>query len=93
MLKFQYKLRLDERVRAKCPRHPRYNPEEGRNIKGVCSTCFNVYDLYQARLAMDAAVREFVRRAGPWAVAREPRRKKSAGPEPQEPAAPPPEGV
>jgi hypothetical protein len=27
MLKFRYKLRLDERVRAKCPRHPRYDPK------------------------------------------------------------------
>jgi hypothetical protein len=38
-------------VKAKCNRHPRYNPErEGRGgIKGGCSTCFSLFDLHQAR--------------------------------------------
>ena len=69
MLQFTYKLKLTERVKAKCNRHPRYNPEkDGRaGIRGGCSTCFSLYDLHQARLALDAAQREFVRRAGPWA--------------------------
>jgi hypothetical protein len=31
MLRLQYKLRLNERITAKCSRHPRYNPEiDGR---------------------------------------------------------------
>jgi hypothetical protein len=78
MLKFNYKLTVKERVKAKCARHPQYNPEKhGRGkIIGGCSTCFNLYDLLEARNKLDAAVREFVRRAGPWAVAREPRKKK-----------------
>ena len=69
MLQFTYKLKLTERVKAKCSRHPRYNPEkDGRaGIRGGCSTCFSLYDLHQARLALDAAQRDFVRRAGPWA--------------------------
>ena len=41
MFQFTYKLKVAERVKAKCERHPRYNPErEGRGgIKGGCSTC------------------------------------------------------
>ena len=85
MLKFNYKLTVKERVKAKCPRHPRYNPErDGRGgIVGTCTACYRLYDLLEARNKLDAAVREFVRRAGPWAVAREPRKKK-----PQPPAEP-----
>jgi hypothetical protein len=64
MLQFTYKLKLTERVKAKCSRHPRYNPvKDGRaGVRGGCSTCFSLYDLHQARIALDAAQREFVRR-------------------------------
>jgi hypothetical protein len=80
MFQFTYKLKLTERVKAKCSRHPRYNPvKDGRaGIRGGCSTCFSLYDLQQARIALDAAQREFVRRAGPWARQREPRQRKAA---------------
>jgi hypothetical protein len=68
MLKFNYKLTVKERVKAKCPRHPRYNPErDGRGgIIGTCTACYSLYDLQEARNKLDAAVREFMRRAGPW---------------------------
>ena len=68
MFQFNYKLKVSERVKAKCDRHPRYNPvREGRGgIKGGCSTCFSLFDLHQARLSLDAAHREFLRRALPW---------------------------
>jgi hypothetical protein len=81
MLQFTYKLKITERVKGKCSRHPRYNPEkDGRaGIHGACSCCFSLYDLYQARIALDAAQREFIRRAAPWARSREPRRTKAAG--------------
>jgi hypothetical protein len=38
MFQFNYKLKVAERVKAKCGRHPRYNPErDGRGgIKGGC---------------------------------------------------------
>ena len=50
MFQFSYKLKVAERVKAKCQRHPRYNPErDGRGgIKGGCSTCFSLFDLHQA---------------------------------------------
>lgn len=68
MLKFTHKVQLRERVTAKCDRHPRYNPEkDGRSgIKGGCSTCWNLYDLLQARQKLDDAVKEFLRRSSPW---------------------------
>jgi hypothetical protein len=76
MLQFTYKLKITERVKGKCNRHPRYNPEkDGRaGIRGACSCCFSLYDLYQARVALDVAQREFIRRAAPWTRPRERRR-------------------
>jgi len=73
MLQFTYKLKITERVKGKRSRHPRYNPEkDGRaGIRGACSCCFSLYDLYQARIALDAAQREFIRRAAPWARTRQ----------------------
>ena len=75
MLQFSYKLKVSERVKAKCERHPRYNPErDGREgIKGGCSTCFSLYDLHQARLILDSAHREFLRKALPWTHSTTPR--------------------
>jgi hypothetical protein len=75
MFQFNYKLKVAERVKAKCERHPRYNPErEGRGgIKGGCSTCFSLFDLHQARLSLDVAHHEFLRRALPWAKIHPPR--------------------
>ncbi len=77
MLKFNYKETIREKVIAKCARHPRYNPEEdGRDgIKAGCGTCWTLHDLYQSRLKLDAAIHEFIRRAGPWARPRGTRRK------------------
>jgi hypothetical protein len=79
MLKFNYKQIIRERVAAKCERHPRYNPEkDGRNgIKDGCSTCWNLYDLHQARLRLDIAVREFLRRTAPWARPRARRKRRT----------------
>jgi hypothetical protein len=71
MLKFNYKQKINERIKAKCAKHPRYNPErEGRGgVKGGCTTCWQLYDLYQARVRLDAAVGDFLRRAVPWSAA------------------------
>lgn len=78
MLKFIQKVAVRESVVAKCQRHPRYNPEkDGRaGIKGGCSTCYSLYDLLEARESLDAAVHEFVRRAGPWARPRGSRKRR-----------------
>ncbi len=80
MLKLTYRQMIRERVTAKCDRHPRYNPEkDGRGgIKGGCKGCYDLYDLHQARLKLDAAIHEFVRRAGPWSRPHERRKGKSS---------------
>ena len=77
MFQFTYKLKVAERVKAKCDRHPRYNPErDGRGgIKGGCSTCFSLYDLHHARLTLDSAHREFLKKTLPWTRIRQPRAK------------------
>ena len=75
MFQFTYKLKITERIKAKCERHPRYNPErDGRGgIRGGCSTCFSLFDLFHARQTLDSAQREFLRRAAPWCHVRQPR--------------------
>lgn len=80
MLKFTYKAKIHERVAAKCARHPRYNPEkDGRGgIRGACHTCYQLYDLYKARVALDEALRHFIRMAAPWASYRARRAKASS---------------
>jgi hypothetical protein len=80
MFQFTYKLKVAGRVKGKCERHPRYNPErDGRGgIKGGCPACFSLYDLQQARLTLDAANRDFLRKAIPWARRSKPR----TGPQP-----------
>ena len=82
MLKFAYKLKIAERLTAKCSRHPRYNPEkDGRAaIKGGCSGCFALFDLYQSRLALEASAQKFQRLAAPWARPRQPRSQKRTPP-------------
>ncbi len=69
MFQFTYKLKIAERVKARCERHPRYNPQrDGRGgIKGGCSCCFTLLDLHQAKLTLEAAHRDFIRKAAPWA--------------------------
>ena len=73
MFQFTYKLKITERVKAKC--HPRYNPErDGRGgIRGGCSTCFSLFDLFHARQTLEAPQREFLRRAASWCCVRQPR--------------------
>jgi hypothetical protein len=70
VLQFAYQLTVKKRVKAKCPRHPKYDPaKQGRGaIVGGCSTCSDLLDLLEARTKLDAAAREFERRAGPWVV-------------------------
>ena len=68
LYKLHYKLKLSERVLAKCVKHPRYNPEtDGRSgIKERCSTCYTILNLFEAKASLDEAVRNFTKRASPW---------------------------
>jgi hypothetical protein len=80
MFEFTYKLKVAERVKDKCGRHPRYNPErDGRGgINGGCYACFSLYNLQQARLTLDAAHHDFLKKAVPWV--RRSRRRTGAEP-------------
>lgn len=82
MLKFKYKQTICERVVAKCSKHPRYNPERDgyAGIKGMCSTCCQLYKLHEARTRLDVAIREFTRLTGPWRVLPKPRRSATTNP-------------
>jgi hypothetical protein len=62
MIQFTHKLKLNERVKAKCSRHPRYNPEKEAiaGIRGGCCACWDIYHLPQSRVALDRAAREFM---------------------------------
>lgn len=68
LFKLRYKEKINEAVTAKCPRHPRFDPEQdGRaGLKDRCSTCYELLALHQSRLDLDLAIREFRRRAAPW---------------------------
>lgn len=68
MLRISYKLRLNESVRAKCERHPAYDPSEaGKDyIADRCSTCKEIFDVYEAKVSLDRAVKTFLMRVEPW---------------------------
>jgi len=65
MYRFSFKLKISEGVSAKCQRHPHYNPEkDGRGaVKGGCTACLALFDLYQSRIALEAAAHKFQRLA------------------------------
>ena len=68
MLKFNCRLRLNQTIRAKCDRHPAYDPStEGKDyISDRCATCKDIFDLFEAKLSLERALRNFERRAGAW---------------------------
>jgi hypothetical protein len=92
MLKFRFKLKINEAIEAKCPRHPRFHPEkEGHNSKNGCSTCPKLWNVYRATLGLERAVGLFYCASGLWIKYRQPRRKKvTAATEPPAAATEPP---
>jgi hypothetical protein len=77
VFRFNVKIRVSQRGRAKCSRHPHFDPSaEGFDvIRDSCSTCKDIKYLFEAQVALERATRDFVRRATPW----EARRKVSGG--------------
>ena len=55
MMSFTYRLKVRESVKAKCPRHPRYNPEhDGAGaIRDGCRYSVALYELYAGKLAVE----------------------------------------
>jgi hypothetical protein len=58
------------RFKAKCNRHPKYNPEDGQGaIRGGCAKCQQLFDIYKAYEKLTSLMRE---------VKREPEKAKAA---------------
>ena len=68
MLKFKLKLRLNSTVKAKCDRHPSYDPStKGKDyIEDRCASCKDILDLYEAKIHLELALKSFERRAEAW---------------------------
>jgi hypothetical protein len=61
-------MRLNQTIKAKCERHPLYDPSAAGNdyISDRCATCKDIFELYEAKISLEKAVRNFERRAGAW---------------------------
>jgi hypothetical protein len=71
MLKFRIDVRVRETLKAKCPRHPKYDPsaDEKLHTESGCSACSDIRALQTSRVALEDAVRAFERRSYQWRVA------------------------
>jgi hypothetical protein len=72
MLKFEINLRVKEKIRAKCTRHPKYDPSLDQRLhsESGCTACTDIRNLHAARIALEDAARAFERRAYQWRIAR-----------------------
>jgi hypothetical protein len=63
---------VNQTVKAKCERHPAYDPSvAGKDyISDRCATCKEILDLYDSMLSLDRAVKHFERRATFWQISR-----------------------
>ena len=66
--KIRFKRVINENIRARCTKHPKYDPEQDGHagIKDKCSACTDIFFLYEASEKLDKFIREFTRRAAPW---------------------------
>lgn len=47
------------RFKAKCNRHPTYNPEDGQGaIRGGCPKCLQLFEIYQAYLKLTTLMKQ-----------------------------------
>jgi hypothetical protein len=50
MLVLRFSVHIKLKLKGKCPKHPRFNPELGRGaIRGGCSECMALYEVVAAR--------------------------------------------
>jgi hypothetical protein len=75
MLAFRFSLHIKMKVKGKCPKHPRFNPEMGEGaIRGGCPDCSALYQVVEARDRATRALREFEDLATPYRVLRKARK-------------------
>jgi hypothetical protein len=73
MLKVTFSIRMKIRLKAKCSKHPGYNPEQGPGaIRGACLHCQRLCAVIAARDEVWAALRKFESLAEPYLVTRRP---------------------
>lgn len=72
MLTYRNRLKRKYSIKAKCSRHPRYNPERsGRGgIVGGCRGCEEVFDFWFLTKRLDAVLYEMDTAAGRWSPQR-----------------------
>lgn len=69
MMRLNVTLKFKRKYKAKCPRHPGYNPEQGRGaIRGGCAICNSLADVTTARDHLIEALSDFERLAEPYEV-------------------------
>lgn len=53
-------LRHSPAVRLKCPRHPLYNPQQGRAaIRGGCAVCEHLLEIHRTHMLREQLIRDF----------------------------------
>lgn len=76
MLKMNVKITIKRRLRAKCAKHPGYNPESGAGkIRGNCKQCRALFEVTQARDQLHEAAARFDELARAYEI---PRKKRSS---------------
>jgi hypothetical protein len=58
MLALRFSIHIKMKLKGKCPKHPRFNPEIGQGaIRGGCRECLAPYQVVAARDQAAAALR------------------------------------
>jgi hypothetical protein len=74
MLALRFAIHIKMKLKGKCPKHPRFNPEMGQGaIRGGCRECLALYQVVSARDQAAAALRQFEEVAAPYRVFPKPR--------------------
>jgi hypothetical protein len=77
MLALRFSIRIKVKLKGKCPKHPRFNPEIGQGaIRGGCRECLALYQVVAARDQAAAALRQFEEVAEPYRVFPKPRNRR-----------------
>ncbi|HTF64930.1 MAG TPA: hypothetical protein VK638_19810 [Edaphobacter sp.] len=71
MLKMSFTVRMKLRLKGRCSKHPRYNPEQGAGvIRGGCPLCLALYQIVAARDRATAALKVLEDVSTPYQVPR-----------------------
>jgi hypothetical protein len=73
MLALRFSIHIKMKLKGKCQKHPRFNPEIGQGaIPGGCRQCLALYQVVAARDQAAAALRQFEEVAEPYRVVPKP---------------------